>query len=195
MSALNADAGARSHYLRTKGEAETLVRSAPARLDWTIFRPSVIFGAGDSLTTRFTRLLRHTGGWLPLARSQSRFAPIHVADVASAFLSALRGGATNHELYQLCGPEVLTLAQIVRLSAAAAGQRSHLLPLPDALGWLQAAMLQCLPGKPFTLDNFRSLGVDSVCSVSGCERLGIEPARLSAVASLWLEPRRAQRAA
>lgn len=191
MSALNASPQAASHYLRTKGEAEELLRAAPPRLQWTIFRPSVIFGKGDSLTTRFASLLRHTRGWLPLARAGARFAPIHVADVASAFLRALRGGAANRQTYELCGPDVMTLEQIVRLSAAAARRPCHVLPLPDALGWLQGAVLQCAPGKPFTLDNFRSLGVDSVCATSGCELLGIQPASLRALAPLWLSARRA----
>ncbi|HEY7928890.1 MAG TPA: complex I NDUFA9 subunit family protein [Steroidobacteraceae bacterium] len=191
MSALNASPQAASHYLRTKGEAEELLRAAPPRLQWTIFRPSVIFGDGDSLTTRFASLLRLTHGWLPLARAGARFAPIHVADVASAFMRALRGGITNRQTYELCGPEVITLEQIVRLSAAASGRPCHILRLPDALGWLQGAVLQCLPGKPFTLDNFRSLGVDSVCATSGCELLGIEPASVRALAPLWLAARRA----
>ncbi|HTT04577.1 MAG TPA: complex I NDUFA9 subunit family protein [Steroidobacteraceae bacterium] len=192
MSALNASPQAASHYLRTKGEAEELLRAAPARLQWTIFRPSVIFGDGDSLTTRFASLLRRTRGWLPIARAGARFAPIHVADVASALLRALRGGATNRQTYELCGPEVMTLEEIVRGSAAAAGRSCHVLPLPDALGWLQGAVLQCLPGKPFTLDNFRSLGVDSVCATCGCELLGIQPASLRALAPLWLSAARAQ---
>ncbi|HEX4052574.1 MAG TPA: complex I NDUFA9 subunit family protein [Steroidobacteraceae bacterium] len=191
MSALHADPRGRSHYLRTKGEAEELLRAAPPRLQWTIFRPSVIFGAGDSLTTRFASLLRRTHGWLPLARARTRFAPIHVADVASAFMRALRGGTANRQTYELCGPEVMTLEQIVRVSAAAAAHPCRVLPLPDALGWLQGAILQCVPGKPFTLDNFRSLGVDSVCTTSGCERLGIQPVSLPALAPLWLAPGRA----
>src|SRR6185437_4443464 len=186
MSALNASAQARSDYLRTKGEAEELLRAAPARLQWTIFRPSVIFGEGDSLTTRFASLLRLTHGWLPLARARARFAPIHVADVASAFIRALRGQHTNRQTYELCGPDVMTLEQIVRVSAAAAALPGRVWPLPDALGWLQGALLQCLPGKPFTLDAFRSLAVDSVCASSGCEQLGIQPVSLRALAPLWL---------
>lgn len=189
MSALQASVQGVSQYLRTKGEAEELLRSAPQRLQWTIFRPSVIFGAGDSLTCRFARLARRTGGWLPLARAQARFAPIHVADVVSAMICALHGGATNHQTYELCGPDVLTLEQIVRLSAAAARAPCHVLQLPDALGWLQGAVLQTLPGRPFTLDNFRSLGVDSLCASSGCQQLGIAPASLTALAPLWLAPR------
>jgi uncharacterized protein YbjT (DUF2867 family) len=78
----------RSHYLRTKGQAEQLVRDASA-LQWTIFRPSVIFGAEDSLTVRFAALLRLSAGLLPLARAGARFAPIYVGDVAQGFVRAL----------------------------------------------------------------------------------------------------------
>ncbi len=189
MSALNADAehGA-SHYLRTKGEAEQLVRGSRERLDWTIFRPSVIFGPADSLTNRFAVLLRLTGGWLPLARARARFAPIHVGDVAEAFLRALAGGSTSRQTYELCGPDVLTLEQIVRLTAAAAQRSCHIWPLPDALAWLQGVAMQCVPGKPFSVDNYHSLLIDSVCRTSGCGELGIQPVSLCALAPLWLAP-------
>jgi NADH dehydrogenase len=103
-------------------------------------------------------------------------------------MRALHGERTNRQTYELCGPEVMTLEQIVRLSAAAAALPCRVLPLPNALGWLQGALLQCLPGKPFTLDNFRSLAVDSVCATSGCELLGIQPVSLPALAPLWLSP-------
>ncbi|HTW74809.1 MAG TPA: complex I NDUFA9 subunit family protein [Steroidobacteraceae bacterium] len=190
MSALNADAerGA-SHYLRTKGQAEQLVRGSPARLEWTILRPSVIFGPADSLTNRFAGLLRLTGGWLPLARAHARFAPIHVGDVATACMRVLAGGAGSRQSYELCGPDVLTLDEIVRLTAAAAERSCHLLPLPDALAWLQGLVMQCLPGKPFSVDNYRSLLTDSVCRSPGCAQLGIEPVSLAALAPQWLAPR------
>src|SRR6202166_1532185 len=158
MSALNADAerGA-SHYLRTKGEAEKLIRAAPAALDWTIFRPSVIFGPRDSLTNRFAGLLRRTAGVLPLARAGARFAPIYVGDVAAAFARALRGGASSRQSYDLCGPEVLTLEQIVRITAQAAHLPYHIYRLPDTLARVQAAIMQFLPGKAFFNDNYPSL--------------------------------------
>jgi len=189
MSALNADAerGA-SHYLRTKGEAEKLIRAAPTTLDWTIFRPSVIFGPRDSLTNRFAALLRRTGGVLPLARAAARFAPIYVGDVAAAFSRALRGGATSHQSYELCGPEVLTLEQIVRISAQAAHLPCHIVRLPDVLARLQGAVLQFVPGKPFSTDNYRSLLSDSVCRQDGAGQLGLATESLSALAPLWLAP-------
>jgi NADH dehydrogenase len=191
MSALNADPerGA-SHYLRTKGEAERRVRDASSWLDWTIFQPSVIFGPGDSLTNRFVRLLRLSGGWLPLACAQARFAPIYVGDVAEAFMRALHGTSCSHQSFELCGPEIMTLEEVVRASAQAAAHRCRILALPGPLGWLQGAALQLAPGKPFSLDNYRSLQTDSVCRHSGTGQLGIEPASLKALAPLWLAPQR-----
>ena len=189
MSALNADAGrGRSHYLRSKGQAEQLVRDASA-LQWTIFRPSVIFGAADSLTVRFAALLRLSAGMLPLARAGARFAPIYVGDVAEGFMCALSGGESVGATYELCGPEVLTLAQIVRLTAQAAQLPCHVLPLPDAIARLQGALMDFLPGKPFSLDNYRSLLSDSVCHDNGCARLGLHPASFRAWTPLWLRPK------
>jgi uncharacterized protein YbjT (DUF2867 family) len=189
MSALNADAErGRSHYLRTKGKAEQLVRETRA-IAWTIFRPSVIFGAGDSLTVRFAALLRLSAGLLPLARAGARFAPIYVGDVAEAFTRALASDATSGQTFELCGPEILPLAEIVRLTAQIARLPCHIVPLPGVAAWLQAALLGLLPGKPFSLDNYRSLLTDSVCSQSGCERLGFRPASFRTWAPLWLAPK------
>lgn len=193
MSALNADPERGvSHYLRTKGEAERRVRAASSWLDWSIFQPSVIFGAADSLTNRFVRLLRLSAGWLPLACAHARFAPIYVGDVADAFVRALHGAERRHQTYQLCGPEVMTLEELVRLSASLAGQRCRLWPLPPPLAHLQAALLEFVPGKPFSLDNFRSLQVDSICQRPDTERLGIAPSSLRALAPLWLSPLRVE---
>ena len=189
MSALGADRErGPSRYLRSKGEAEALIRAAAAHLDFTIFRPSVIFGPRDSLTNRFAALLRLPGGFLPLARSQARFAPVYVGDVADAFVRALDDRETFGETYELCGPEVLTLEQLVRMTAAVAMLPCHILRLPDALGRLQAALLGLLPGKPFSLGNFRSLTVDSVCTQDGLARLGISPRRMMAVLPFYLGP-------
>ena len=190
MSALNADAEhGRSHYLRSKGAAEQLLRAAGPPLDWTIFRPSVIFGPGDSLTNRFARLLRSTHGQLPLARAAARFAPIYVGDVAAAFMQALHGGASSHKCYELCGPEVLTLEQIVRITASVAQLPCHIYRLPNAVARLQASLMQFLPGKPFSVDNYRSLLTDSVCHYDDGRQLGLARASLSALAPLWLAPK------
>ena len=187
MSAVGADAKrAPSRYLRSKGEAEALVRAAQPSLDVTIFRPSVIFGSGDSLTQRFTRLLKLAGGWLPLVRPRARFAPVYVGDVARGFVRALDDRSTIGRTYELCGPEVLTLEQIVRASAAAAAVPCRIVRLPDFLGRLQGLALGLLPGKPFTLDNFRSLTIECLCAEDGLRALGIEPQRLAAVLPSYL---------
>ena len=189
MSSLGADRErGPSRYLRSKGEAEGLIRAAVANLDFTIFRPSVIFGPGDSLTNRFAALLRLPAAVLPLARSQTRFAPVYVGDVADAFVRALDDRRTWGETYELCGPEVLTLEQLVRMTAAAAQLPCRLVRLPDVLGGLQAALLGMLPGKPFSLDNFRSLSVDSVCTQNGLARFGIRPRHLMGVLPFYLGP-------
>ncbi|MEY4358431.1 MAG: complex I NDUFA9 subunit family protein [Gammaproteobacteria bacterium] len=186
MSALGADENGPSHYLRSKGVAERHVRTAPSSLDWTIFRPSVIFGRGDSLLNRFASLLALSGGVLPLARAEARFAPVWVEDVVSAFMLALRGGATSRESYDLCGPKVMTLAELVRLTGEFAGTGARVIPLPDAIGRAQAFLMDFVPGKPFSTDNYRSLTVDNVCRDNGFDRLGITPTSLASIAPTYL---------
>lgn len=186
MSALCAEAeNAPSHYLRSKGAAEARIRSAAA-IDYTIFRPSVIFGPEDSLTNRFARLLRLLRGFLPLARSNARFAPIYVQDVVEAFVRALRDPATIGQQFDLCGPHVMTLEEIVRLTAQAADLPCRIIPLPDALARMQAFVMDFLPGKPFSTDNYKSLTIDSICQDNGCERLGIQPAHMEAIVPTYL---------
>jgi uncharacterized protein YbjT (DUF2867 family) len=186
MSALGADTAGPSHYLRSKGEAEAVIRTLSPEIDYSILRPSVIFGPGDSLLNRFADLLRLTGGFLPLARANARFAPIYVGDVAEAVMRALHGGAASQQTLQLCGPQVMTLADIVRVTAEVMGRRARILPLPDAVARVQAFVMDFLPGKPFSTDNYRSLSIDSVCQDDGCTRLGIKPVPLQAIAPAYI---------
>jgi NADH dehydrogenase len=169
MSALRAGEG-ESHYLATRGEAEALVKAS--RLAWTLFRPSLIFGAGDGLFFRFARLLRIMPV-LPLARAQAKFAPVHVGDVAEAFARALIHPHTAGRTYELGGPRVITLAELVRWTARMLDRRRLIVPLPDALGFAQALVGEWLPGKPLSRDNFRSLLLDSVPREDGLAALGI----------------------
>ena len=191
MSSLGADPRGPSRYLRSKAEAEALVHAASAQVDFTIFRPSVIFGPGDSLTNRFAGLLHLSHGWLPLARAQARFAPVYVGDVATAFIHALSARSTIGQTYEFGGPQIMTLEQLVRATATVAGLPCHLFGLPDPLARLQGVVLGCLPGKPFTLDNFRSLTRDSVCAEDGFERLGLTRHRLLDLLPTYLAPPRA----
>jgi uncharacterized protein YbjT (DUF2867 family) len=190
MSALGADPQGPSQYLRTKGAAERQLRAAHSdhpHPSVSIFRPSVVFGAHDSLTNRFAQLLRLSGGVLPLARAQARFAPVSVLDVAAAFMRVLAGPPSSGT-YELCGPEVMSLADIVRLTARIARLPCHILPLPDVLARLQGALMGLLPGAPFSLDNFRSLTIDAVCREDGCRALGIVPRPMLAELPAYLAP-------
>lgn len=186
MSSLGSSAQAPSQYLRTKAEAEAQVRVAAVTVDATIFRPSVIFGPRDSLTNRFAHLLKLGHGFLPLARPGARFAPIFVCDVVEAFMRSLKDRSTVGKSYELCGPDVMTLEQLVRLTASAAGLPCHVLRLPDFISAMQGAVMGLLPGKPFSTDNYRSLTIDSVCTQNGCAELGIRPARMEAIIQTWL---------
>jgi NADH dehydrogenase len=188
MSSLGADAGSGpSRYLRTKGEAELIVRSECGdSVDHTIFCPSVIFGPGDSFINRFARLTRLLPLAFPLARASARFAPVYVGDVVEAFMRCLQGGIANGRRLELCGPEVFTLREIVAFTAATLRLRRWVFGLPDILGRLQGMLLGWLPGTPFSLDNFRSLTVDSVCSESGFALLGIEPQSMPGIVRQYL---------
>jgi NADH dehydrogenase len=177
MSALRAGEG-ESWYLKTRGEAEAQVKASG--LDWTIFRPSVIFGRGDGLFNRFATLLK-LSPVLPLARAEARFAPVYVGDVCAAFERALADRATIGQIYELGGPEVVTLREIVTMTRDALGLSRLIVGLPDPLGKLQAAIFGLVPGKPLSLDNFRSLLLDSVPKRDGLAELGIRPTPMAAI--------------
>ncbi|HSP01655.1 MAG TPA: complex I NDUFA9 subunit family protein [Thioalkalivibrio sp.] len=167
MSALNADSGTGpSLYLRTKGEAESLVRTQSGDTVVTVFRPSVIFGPGDSFLNRFAGLLR-ISPVLPLACPDARFAPVFVGDVVERFVDCLEDSASFGQRYDLCGPRIYTLKELVRYTARSIGLRRAIIGLPDWASRLQATVFEYVPGKPFSLDNYRSLKKDSVCAEGG----------------------------
>jgi len=193
MSSLGASESAPSHYLRSKGAAERLIREAPPALRWTILRPSVIFGTRDSLVNRFAGLLRLTGGLMPLARAEARFAPVWVGDVTQAFEIALQDPSTIGQSYDLCGPDIVTLADLVRLTGRYSGTPARVIPLPDVIGRMQARVMDFVPGKPFSSDNFRSLTVDNVCEINGLARMGIRPASMASILPTYLGGQSADR--
>jgi uncharacterized protein YbjT (DUF2867 family) len=181
ISALNAAgpevAGpALSHYLRSKGEAEALLRASSLR--WTILQPSVIFGPGDSFLNRFAGLLRMIPLVFPLAMPRARFSPVDVADVVTAIDRVVRDPATAGRTYQLCGPDTFTLRELVTMVACTLGLRRWIVGLPSPVSRLQAAVMDFVPGKPFSTDNYRSLLTDSVGTTDGLRELGIQPRAL-----------------
>jgi NADH dehydrogenase len=186
VSALKAAPDAPSYYLRSKGEAEQLIRDSGAALDWTIFQPSVMFGPGDSFLNRFARLLATVPWVLPLAKPNARFQPVFVDDVVEALRRCLHGGSCSRQTYELGGPHVYSLREIVNLVAKLTGRRRWIMGLPDPVAWLQALAMNFVPGRPFSSDNYRSLTVDSVCTQDSFAKLGIKPQSMVASANQYL---------
>jgi uncharacterized protein YbjT (DUF2867 family) len=186
VSALKAAVDAPSYYLRSKGEAERLIREGSAALDWTIFQPSVMFGPGDSFLNRFAGLLAALPVAFPLAKPNARFQPVLVDDVIEAMLRCLHGGASSRQTYELGGPQIYSLREIVGLVAKLTGQRRWIVGLPDFAARIQALLMDFVPGRPFSSDNYRSLTIDSVCTEDGFARLGIKPQSMVASARQYL---------
>jgi NADH dehydrogenase len=181
MSALNAAPDGPSAYLRSKGEAEMAVQTGG--LQATLFRPSVIFGAGDSFLTMFAKLAK----WapvLPLACADAKFQPVWVENVAQAYLHSLNDASSIGQRYDLCGPRVYRLRELVRFAAACRGLHPLIVPLPKAMAYLQASVMEWLPVKLMTRDNFHSMQQDNVCNC--VFPFGITPASLEDIAPQYL---------
>lgn len=177
ISALKARRDGPSQYLRSKGQAEKRVRESG--LEWTILQPSVIFGPEDRFINWLGKLLRLLPV-LPLARANARLAPVFVGDVAEAVAHVVESKVAIGETYQLCGPRVYSLRELVRLVGTVAGTPRPVIPLPPSLSKMQARMMEWLPGKPFSRDNFLSLSIHSICESDspGLGDLGIRPTSL-----------------
>ena len=161
ISALGASSNGPSMYLRSKADGEAAARSVPGIVS-TIFRPSVVFGPGDNFLNMFARLAQ----WfavLPIGGASARFQPVYVEDVARAVVNALGNEATFGKTYDLCGPQVYTLAELVRFAAQASGHPRPVFGLPAPLARLQAWCLERAPGGPLMSgDNLDSMQVDNV---------------------------------
>ena len=184
MSALSAAVNAPSAYLRSKGEAEATVRESG--LSHTIFRPSVIFGRDDRFLNLFAKLL----GLMPvmvLGSPNARFQPIYVEDVARVFTESLTKLDSFGRSYDLTGPKAYTLRELVAWVGEITGHRRRIIGLNDTLSYWQARVMELLPGKLLTRDNYYSMKVDSVSSAP--LPFGITPTPLEAVAPAWLVQR------
>ncbi len=185
LSAIGADATSASRYGRTKGEGEAAVRGAfPGA---TILRPSTVFGREDAFVNRFAGMIAALPV-VPILRAGARFQPVFVADVADAIVAAIADPRQyGGRLFELGGPDVLTMAQLNAWIAGAIGRKARLLPLPDAVGAGMAAF-GFLPGAPITAEQWKMLQADAVVSegADGLDALGITPTPLAAVAPAWL---------
>jgi NADH dehydrogenase len=155
MSALGADSQGPSMYQRSKGDGEAAVKAS--NLDWTIFRPSVIFGAQDQFINLFFKLTKLFPA-MPLANHQALFQPVSVDDVASAFVKSLSMPQTIHQSYDLVGPTVYTMKEIVEFAARKAKTSCVIIPMPAFIGYLQALAFEFLPGPTLmSRDNIASM--------------------------------------
>jgi uncharacterized protein YbjT (DUF2867 family) len=185
ISALGADSQGSSMYLRSKGDGERALLAARG-LDTTIFRPSVVFGPDDAFLNTFASLQR-TFPVIPLACAKARFQPVYVRDVVQAIVNALDNAATYGKTYELGGPRVYTLAELVRLAGQAVGRDRRIYALPGFVGRLQARLFELLPGPPMlTRDNLDSMKTDNVMSGPIAPELGITSTSLEAVAPEYL---------
>ena len=191
MSALGVVAGrGATEYFRTKWEAEEAVRASG--LSATVFRPSIIVGKDSELVDMLAKALRWSPGVLPLpGGGRQRLQPVWVGDVAECFLQAARMERSPEETYEVGGPEVLELRDVVGALARAAGRRTPVvLPLPTGpLVALARLAETVVPGIPVTADQLRMLEIGSESSPDAVRVLRrdfeIEHARLSEKAAEW----------
>jgi uncharacterized protein YbjT (DUF2867 family) len=185
MSALQANNHAPSQYLKSKAMGEAAINEFSKKLDITIFKPSVIFGRGDSFINLFANLVK----FLPvifLAKPDAKFQPIWVDDVAQCFVNALENTATYSKSYELGGPNIYTLRQLVQKVMAILGKQRPIIGLNHALSMAQAFALELLPIKLMTRDNIRSMQVDSVCAAPIAPALAVTPTSLETIAPEYL---------
>ena len=188
MSALHADAQqSPSYYLKSKGQGEDLVHRASSEgLAVTSFRPSVIFGENDAFFNRFSHLLKLAPLVFPLACPHSKFSPVYVGDVVHAFVAALKIPETIGQRYDLCGPKIYQLYDLVTYVMTLTGHRRLIINLPNVMARIQAWLLEFVPGKPFCRDNYRSLQIDSVCKQAFPAVFNLKPAAIESVVPQYL---------
>jgi uncharacterized protein YbjT (DUF2867 family) len=189
MSALGAGKDAPSMYLRSKADGEAAARSDPT-VGTTVFRPSVVFGDKDHFLNLFASL-QSMMPVMMLAGAEAKFQPVYVEDVAQAFVTALHDERTIGRTYELAGPKVYTLRELVQLAGEYSGHPRMVIGLPEAMARMQAFFLEHMPGEPLmTRDNLDSMKVDNVAHAPMAEELGITPTALEAVAPYYLRGER-----
>lgn len=140
MSALGTRANAVSRYHKSKYAAEQLVRAS--RLDWTIFRPSIIYGPGDGFVSLFSGIIRHSPIVPIVGNPAVKFQPIHVDDVATAFARAIEEPQSSGQVLELCGPDTLSLMEIVAIIMRAMGRHRICLRIPQTVARFQARIME-----------------------------------------------------
>lgn len=186
VSAIGADPDSESDYGRSKGQGEEAVRAAfPGA---TILRPSILFGREDNFVNRFAGMAR-LAPVLPVISGATRFQPVYAADIGRAVAAAaLDPGRHGGETYELGGPQILSMRELMEWVCEATGHARPLIDVPDAIGGLLARATGWLPGAPITRDQWLMLRRDNVAApgAKGLEAFGIGRTPLAAVAEGWL---------
>ena len=185
MSALGANPKGPSEYLCSKGDGEAIVMAAQGDLEVTVFRPSVIFGLGDSFLNTFADVLRKLP-FFPLGFGHARFQPVWAAEVADAFVDSLGDAATFGQAYDLVGPKVYTLRELVDYTARLVDSHAKVFALPEGLAYLQAGLMWLAPKPLMSPDNLRSMQVDNVCDSNCRLPANWKPTALEAVAPTYI---------
>ena len=195
VSALGADLHGPSGYLRSKAAGEAAIAQVFAahlatgngNCSFTILRPSVIFGPGDQFMNMFARLAR-IFPVLPLAGSRARMQPVYVGDVAQAIVNVMSNPVCAGQTYELAGPRIYSLGELVGLAALWSGHPRMVLDMPLLVGRLQALLFECLPGQPLmSRDNLDSLRVDNTSKAPMSPDLGVVATPLEAIAPQYLK--------
>src|SRR3954447_2691395 len=191
VSAIGADENSLSGYGRSKAAGEQAVLAAVPSA--TILRPSVVFGPEDQFTNRFAALARMSPALPLIGGGQTRMQPAYVGDVATAVADAVDGKTKPGAVYELGGPKVLTMREIMEIILSITERKRMLVSLPFGLARLQAMFLQFAPGPlKLTPDQVAMLQSDNVVSDAAkaagltLEGLGITPDSLEAVAPQYL---------
>ena len=185
LSAIGADASSPSLYAQTKAAGEAAVLAAfPGAI---ILRPSVVFGPDDQFFNRFAGLAAMLP-FMPVVAGETRFQPVYVGDVADAAMAALADPPAAGKVYELGGPRVMSMRQVLRYILDVTGRRRPMIALPEGFVRLQARLGELLPTPPLTRDQLILLGKDNVVSpnASGFQTLGIEPKAVEAIVPAYL---------
>ncbi len=185
MCALGADSHGPSMYQRSKAAGEHIMLDA-ADLKVTSFRPSVVFGPEDNFLNMFAKL-QSLLPVLALGGVRAKFQPVYVGDVAKAFVTALDDPETIGKVYELTGPRVYSMKELLHLAGVYSGHPRPVIGLPDSLARLQAFFLEHVPGGPLmSRDNLDSMKSDNVASGLYPVPAGWQPTPLEAVAPEYL---------
>ena len=191
LSALNAhphrEVG-KSHYLCTKGEGEDFLHSTQEVLHVTTFKPSAIFGEGDSFLNRFASLLRVPSPIFMLPSGKARLSPVWVEDVVEVMFKALDNPKYYGQRYHLCGPKIYTLRELVEHLAKVMEVKRLVIPLDDKLSYFTARVMELVPGRPYSRDNYHSFTLDSVCTDNHFAHFGMAPHTLEEIVPRYFGP-------